>query len=87
LRLDRKSAKTLDGSPLVKMSATAAWWDTENPNITVGDPLADKVQVDLHVLRALVLHGIGGEVDRADVVAVDEAGALEGAVELVEKLA
>jgi nucleoside-triphosphatase THEP1 len=44
------------------------------------------VQVDLHVLRALVLHVIDGEVDRADVVAVDEAGGLEGAVELVEKL-
>jgi hypothetical protein len=33
-----------------------------------------------------MLHEIGGEVDRADVVAVDEAGALEGAVELMEKL-
>jgi nucleoside-triphosphatase THEP1 len=38
----------------------------------------DKVQVDLHVLRALMLHGIGGEVDRADVIEVDESGALEG---------
>jgi hypothetical protein len=44
------------------------------------------VQVDLHVLRALMLHRIGGEVDRTDVVAVDKAGALEGVVELVEKL-
>jgi hypothetical protein len=48
---------------------------------------ADEVQVDLHVLRALMLHGIGGEVDCADVVAVDEGGALKGAVELVEQLA
>jgi hypothetical protein len=44
------------------------------------------VQVDLHVFRALMLHGIGGEVDLADVVAIDEASALERAVELVEKL-
>jgi hypothetical protein len=44
------------------------------------------VQVDLHVLRALMLYGIGGEVDCADVVAVDEGGALEGTVELVEEL-
>jgi hypothetical protein len=36
------------------------------------------VQVDLHVLRALMLNGIGGEVDRAGVVAVDEGGTLEG---------
>jgi hypothetical protein len=35
----------------------------------------DEVQVDLHVLRALMLHGIGGEVDCADVVAADEGGA------------
>jgi nucleoside-triphosphatase THEP1 len=61
--------------------------DAENPNITSDDPLADKVQVNLHVLRALMLHGIGGEVHHADVVAVDEASALEGVVELVEKLA
>jgi hypothetical protein len=32
--------------------------------------LADKVEVDLHVLHALVLHRVGGEVDRTDVVAV-----------------
>jgi hypothetical protein len=39
------------------------------------------------MLHALMLHGVGGEVDRADVVAVDEGGALEGTVELVEELA
>jgi hypothetical protein len=33
-----------------------------------------------------MLHGIGGEVDRADVVAVDEGGALKGTLELVEEL-
>jgi hypothetical protein len=39
------------------------------------------------MLRALMLHRIGGEVDGTDVVAVDEGGALKGAVELVEELA
>jgi hypothetical protein len=38
--------------------------DVENPNVTGGDPLADKVHVDFHVLHALMLHEIGGEVDR-----------------------
>jgi hypothetical protein len=33
-----------------------------------------------------MLHGIGGEIDRADIVAVDEGGALKGTVELVEEL-
>jgi hypothetical protein len=61
--------------------------DGENPNITGSDPPADKVRVDLHVLRALMLHVIGVEVDRDDVVIVDEAGALEKVVELEEKLA
>jgi hypothetical protein len=46
--------------------------DAENPNITRNDTLVDEVQVDLHMLRALMLHRIGGEVDGADVVAVDE---------------
>jgi hypothetical protein len=63
------------------------WWDAENPNVTGNDTLADEVQVDLYVLRALMLHGVGGEVDRADVVAVDEGGTLEGSVEIVEELA
>jgi hypothetical protein len=38
------------------------------------------------MLRALMLYGIGGEVDGADVVAVDKGGALKGVVELVEEL-
>jgi hypothetical protein len=33
--------------------------------------LTDEVKIDFHVLRALMLHGIGGEVARADIVAVD----------------
>jgi hypothetical protein len=45
------------------------------------------VQVDLHMFRALMLHRVGGEVDHADIVAVDEGGALEETMELVEELA
>jgi hypothetical protein len=36
------------------------------------DTLVDEVHVDLYVL---MLHGIGGDVDRADVVVVHEGGA------------
>jgi hypothetical protein len=46
-----------------------------------------KMQVDLHVLRAPILYEIVREVDRANVVAVDEDGTLKGVVELQEKLA
>ena len=35
----------------------------------------------------LMLHEIGGYIDRVDVVAVDEGGTLERAMELLEKLA
>jgi hypothetical protein len=45
------------------------------------------VQVDLHVVRVLMTHGIGREVDRAGVVALDEGGVLKGVVELLKKLA
>jgi hypothetical protein len=34
-----------------------------------------------------MMHGIGGEVDRADIIAVDEGGTLKGAVELLDYLA
>jgi hypothetical protein len=71
----------VEGSTLVKMSANC---DTD---IAGSDTLADEVEVDLHVLRALMLHEIGGEIDRADVIAVDKGGAREGAAELMKKLA
>jgi hypothetical protein len=34
-----------------------------------------------------MLHEIGGEVDRANIFAIEGSGALKGAVELLEKLA
>jgi hypothetical protein len=45
--------------------------------------LTDEVQVDLHVLCVLMLHGIDGEVDRVVVVIVNEGGTLERDVELL----
>jgi nucleoside-triphosphatase THEP1 len=60
--------------------------DVKNANIADSDMLADKVEVDLHVLRALMLHEINGEIDRADVVAIDKGGTHEGAMELMKKL-
>jgi hypothetical protein len=47
-------------------------------DITDSDTLANEVEVDLH--------SIGGETDRADIVAVDKGGACEGAVKLMKKL-
>jgi hypothetical protein len=85
LILDRNSVST---QPLIEnVRKLRCGWDVENTNITGGHTLTDEVKVDLHMLRALMLHGTGGEVDRVDVVAIDEGGTLEGAMQLLEKLA
>jgi hypothetical protein len=46
----------------------------EDTHISNGDTLTDEVEVDLNMLGALMLDGVGGEVDRTDVVAVDQSG-------------
>src|SRR6185503_11110008 len=58
----------------------------EYPNIADCDPVAHEVQVNLHVLRLLMLNGVGGEIHGADVVAVDERALGERAVELCQEL-
>ena len=58
----------------------------ENPNIADGDPVAHEVQVDLHMLRPLMLDGVSGEIHGADVVAVDERALGERDVELRQEL-
>jgi hypothetical protein len=46
----------------------------EDTNVLDGNVLADKVKINLNMLGALVLNGVGGEVDDADVVAVNQSG-------------
>jgi hypothetical protein len=59
----------------------------EYPNIADGDAISDEVKIDLHMLGPLVLHRVGGELDGADVVAVDQRAPGEGTMELGEELA
>jgi hypothetical protein len=47
----------------------------QDVDITDGHAFPHKMEVDLNMLCVLVLNGVGGEVDGADVVVVDE-GAL-----------
>ena len=54
----------------------------EDPNIADSDPVAHKVQVNLHMLRSLMLNGVGEEIHGADIVAVDERALGERAMEL-----
>ena len=58
----------------------------ENTDNTNGYPFPDEVEVDLHVFSTLMLNRVGGEVDGADVVAVDEAGRVEGLIQLLQQL-
>jgi hypothetical protein len=43
-------------------------------NVPDGNALTDKVEINLDMLGALVLDGVGGEVDGVDIVAVDRSG-------------
>jgi hypothetical protein len=38
-----------------------------------GDFLLNKVEINIHMLGALMLNGVGGEIDNADVIAVDKS--------------
>jgi hypothetical protein len=42
-------------------------------NVFDGDALTDEVKIDLNMFGVLMLNGVGGEVDHADVV-VDQGG-------------
>ena len=56
----------------------------ENPNLTKGHLFADEVNLDLDVLRSLVVDGVGRHVDGTDVVAEDNGGGGQLDVELLE---
>jgi hypothetical protein len=55
----------------------------QDVNITDGHAFPHKVEVDLDMLRALVLNGVGGEVDSTDAVVVDEGALYQWSVELL----
>jgi hypothetical protein len=61
--------------------------DMEDPNIIDNNTVTNKVQVNLHMLRPLMLDRVGGEVHGADVVTVDERAFGEQAMMLSQELA
>jgi hypothetical protein len=70
LRLDRNSENIEEGIPFGEDVGELG--GRRDMNISDGDTLANEVEINLNMLRALMLDGIGGEVDCADVVAVDQ---------------
>jgi hypothetical protein len=60
--------------------------DMEDVDFTDGNLLSDKMKINLHILGALMLNGVGGEVHGADIVAVDKCVSRQRGLELVEQL-
>jgi hypothetical protein len=58
----------------------------EHTGFSEGDTVADEVEVDFHVLCALMLHGVGGQVHCREVVAVDNSSTRRWTMELHEQL-
>jgi hypothetical protein len=58
----------------------------ENPNIADSHPIANEMQVNLHMFSPLMLNQIGGELHGADVVTVDKRALGERAVKLSQEL-
>jgi hypothetical protein len=58
----------------------------QDANIIDGNVFLDEVEVDLDMFHTLVLNGVGGEVDSADVVGVDESALGQRSMELLEEL-
>jgi hypothetical protein len=52
----------------------------EDTNTLDGNVLVDKVKINLNMLGALVLNGVGGEIDGSDVVIIDQSSSRQGAV-------
>jgi hypothetical protein len=58
----------------------------QDADITDGNTFLDEVDVDLDMLRTLVLNEVDGEVDDADVVTVDKSALWQRSMELLEEL-
>jgi hypothetical protein len=58
----------------------------EDTDLTDDDLLSDKMKINLHMFRALMLNGVGGEVHDADIVAVDESAPRWRSLELMQEL-
>jgi hypothetical protein len=56
----------------------------QDTDITNGNAFSNEVEVDLDMLCVLVLNGVGGEVDGADIIAVDESALRQRSMELLE---
>jgi hypothetical protein len=59
----------------------------EGMDLTDGDILSNKMEIDLYMLSALMLNEVGGEVHDDDIVIVDKRALKRRTLEFMEKLA
>jgi len=71
--LKHRRRKTL-GEDISELGGGGHMKHTDSTN---GNAFSDEMEVNFHMLGALMLYRVGGEVDGADVVAVDDAGGVE----------
>jgi hypothetical protein len=58
----------------------------EDADLTDGNLLSNKMKINLYMLGALILNGVGGEVHDGDIIAVDKCALRRRGLELVEQL-
>jgi len=61
-------------------------WHMQNTYISSTDTLADEMEINLHMLRALMLNRIWRQVDSTHIVAIDKGAAGERLMEFMNKL-
>ena len=58
--------------------------DVQNTHITEGDALSDEVEINLDMLRTLMLNWIRGEINHTDIVIIDNSRTPERLMEFLQ---
>jgi hypothetical protein len=54
--------------------------------VAEGDLLSNKVEVNLNMFRPLMLHGVAGEINNTDIVAIDQGSMAKRVAKLKKQL-
>jgi hypothetical protein len=58
----------------------------KNPNMTEGDLLSNKIEININMLHSLMLHWVVREIYNIDIVAIDQGGTTKGVAKLKKQL-
>ena len=59
----------------------------KDPDVSNGNPLTDEVEVDLNMLRALVLNRVDRQIHGTHIVTIDKSRASQRSMKFLEQLA